>query len=89
MNEIGARRGDRFAGGEGGLQTQVGDVDRGLWQTFALGEGAQFVAARQPAYVKAGAVTRLQAAGFTGKADADAFCADLRKGGQACMVVSK
>lgn len=60
---------------------------RSLWAS--LGKKYPAVAARQPAYVKAGAVTRLQAAGFTGKADADAFCADLRKGGQACMVVSK
>lgn len=60
---------------------------RSLWAS--LGKKYPAVAARQPAYVKAGAVTRLQAAGFAGKADADAFCAELRKGGQACMVVAK
>ncbi len=47
------------------------------------------VAARQPVYAKAGAVTRLQAGGFANKGDADAFCATVRKGGQPCMVVAK
>lgn len=60
---------------------------RSLWAS--LGKKYPSVAARQPAYVKAGAVTRLQAAGFAGKADAESFCATLRKGGQACMVVGK
>ncbi len=60
---------------------------RNLWAS--LGKKYPAVAARQPAYVKAGSITRLHATGFAGKADADAFCADLRKGGQACMVVSK
>jgi hypothetical protein len=60
---------------------------RSLWAS--LGKTYPAVAARQPLYVKAGTVTRLQAAGFAGKADAEAFCTTLRKGGQACMVVSK
>ena len=60
---------------------------RSLWAS--LGKKYPAVAARQPAYVKAGTVTRLQTAGFAGKADAESFCATLRKGGQACMVVAK
>jgi hypothetical protein len=47
------------------------------------------VAARQPSYVKSGTVTRLQAGGFAAKSDAETFCATVRKGGQACMVVAR
>jgi tetratricopeptide (TPR) repeat protein len=60
---------------------------RSLWAS--LGRKYPAVAARQPAYVKAGAVTRLQTAGFANKGQAENFCATLRKGGQACMVVAK
>ena len=60
---------------------------RNLWS--ALGKKYPAVAARQPVYVKAGAVTRLQTAGFANKGHAENFCATVRKGGQACMVVAK
>lgn len=60
---------------------------RRLWAS--LGKKYPAVAARQPYLVKAGAVTRLQAGAFTNKGEAESFCATVRKGGQACMVVSK
>lgn len=60
---------------------------RSLWASLERKYPA--VAARQPYMVKAGAVTRLQAGGFANKGDAESFCATVRKGGQACMVVSK
>ena len=60
---------------------------RNLWST--LGKKYPVVAGREPYFVKAGNVTRLQAGGFAGKGDAESFCAALRKGGQACMVVAK
>ncbi|WP_428682534.1 SPOR domain-containing protein [Sphingopyxis sp.] len=60
---------------------------RSLWAS--LGKKYPAVAARQPVYVKAGAVTRLQTAGFANKGHAENFCATVRKGGQACMVVAK
>lgn len=60
---------------------------RNLWAS--LGKKYPAVAARQPVYVKAGAVTRLQAGGFANKGQAENLCAAVRKGGQACMVVSK
>ena len=60
---------------------------RSLWA--ALRKKYPAVAARQPVYVKAGAVTRLQAGGFANKGQAESLCATVRKGGQACMVVAK
>lgn len=60
---------------------------RSLWA--ALRKKYPAVAARQPIYVKAGAVTRLQAGGFANKGQAESLCATVRKGGQACMVVAK
>lgn len=60
---------------------------RNLWS--ALGKKYPAVAARQPSYVKSGTVTRLQAGGFAAKSDAETFCATVRKGGQACMVVAR
>jgi hypothetical protein len=60
---------------------------RGLWASLAKKYPA--VAARQPDYVKAGTVTRLQTGGFANKGQAENLCATVRKGGQACMVVAK
>ena len=60
---------------------------RSLWTSLERKYPA--LAARQPSYVKAGTVTRLQAGGFASKGDAENLCATVRKGGQACMVVSK
>jgi cell division septation protein DedD len=60
---------------------------RNLWS--ALGKKYPAVAAHQPSYVKSGTVTRLQAGGFAAKSDAETFCATVRKGGQACMVVAR
>lgn len=60
---------------------------RNLWASLSKKHSS--VAARQPVYTKSGNVTRLQAAGFAGKADAETFCAALRKDGQACLVVDK
>lgn len=40
-------------------------------------------------YVKAGAVTRLQAGNFAARADAEAFCAKVRTAKQPCIVVAK
>ncbi|WP_332818994.1 SPOR domain-containing protein [Sphingopyxis sp.] len=44
---------------------------------------------RQPYLVKNGKLTRLQAGGFANKGEAESFCASVRKGGQACLVVDK
>ena len=60
---------------------------RKLWASLEKKYPA--VAARQPYLVKAGNVTRLQTGGFANKGQAENFCATIRKGGQACMVVSK
>ena len=60
---------------------------RKLWATLEKKNPA--VAARQPYLVKGGKLTRLQAGGFANKAEADSFCAALRKDGQACLVVDK
>lgn len=40
-------------------------------------------------YVKAGAVTRLQAGNFAARSDAEAFCAKVRTASQPCIVVAK
>lgn len=42
----------------------------------------------QPYYVKAGAVTRLQAGGLANKAAADRACSAIRSAGNACLVVA-
>ncbi|MCW0199731.1 SPOR domain-containing protein [Sphingopyxis sp.] len=60
---------------------------RGLWKSLEKSYSA--LAGRTPVYAKAGAVTRLQTAGFASKADAESLCAAVRKGGQACLVVSQ
>src|SRR3546814_4771658 len=60
---------------------------RKLWATLEKKNPA--VAARQPYLVKSGKLTRLQAGGFANKAEADSFCAALRKDGQACLVVAR
>ena len=46
------------------------------------------VAGKQPAYVPAGAVTRLQVGPFPTRAAASAACAQLAKSGQACFAVA-
>ncbi|MDX2208758.1 MAG: SPOR domain-containing protein [Sphingopyxis sp.] len=43
----------------------------------------------RPYYVKAGAVTRLQAGNFAARADAEAFCAKVRTANQPCIVVAR
>jgi len=58
-----------------------------LWA--ALGKKFPAVAARQPSFVKAGNLTRLQTGGFANKGQAESFCAALRKDGQTCQVVAK
>lgn len=60
---------------------------KSLWRKLA-GQYAA-VAARSPSYVKVGTVTRLHAAGFASRSDAEAFCAPLRRGGHACLVVDR
>lgn len=60
---------------------------RALW--LSLEKKYPAVAAAQPYLVKAGAVTRLQAGEFASKAEADAFCAKVKPGGQACVVIGK
>jgi TPR repeat protein len=60
---------------------------RGLWA--ALGKKYPAVAARQPVLLKTAKLTRLQAGDFANKGEADAFCASVRKDGQACLVVDK
>ena len=60
---------------------------RNLWAALEKKTGA--FAGRTPHLVKTGKLTRLQAGGFANKAEADSFCAALRKDGQACLVVDK
>lgn len=60
---------------------------RNLWSQLEKKNPA--FAARQPYLVKSGKLTRLQAGGFANKGEAEAFCATVRKGGQACLVVDK
>lgn len=43
----------------------------------------------RPYYVKAGAITRLQAGNFALRTDAEAFCAKVRMAAQPCIVVTK
>ncbi|MDO9367290.1 MAG: SPOR domain-containing protein [Sphingopyxis sp.] len=60
---------------------------RNLWTTLEKKNPA--FADRQPYLVKSGKLTRLQAGGFANKAEAETFCAAVRKGGQTCLVVDK
>jgi cell division septation protein DedD len=60
---------------------------RNLWT--ALEKKNSAFAGRTPYLVKSGKLTRLQAGGFATKGDAESFCAAVRKGGQACLVVDK
>jgi uncharacterized protein len=60
---------------------------RNLWNQFEKKNPA--FADRQPYLVKSGKLTRLQAGGFANKGEAESFCATVRKGGQACLVVDK
>ncbi|MEY4269102.1 MAG: hypothetical protein RLZZ58_318 [Pseudomonadota bacterium] len=79
-------------------------VKRGAWraQLGAFGDEARARAlwtglerkypsfgSAQPYLVKAGAVTRLQAGDFASRTDAENFCAKVRPGGQACLVVAR
>ena len=60
---------------------------RNLWASLEKKNPA--FASRQPYLVKSGKITRLQAGGFANKAEAESFCATVRKDGQACLVVDK
>jgi hypothetical protein len=60
---------------------------RALW--LSLEKKYPAVAAAQPYLVKAGNITRLQAGEFASRSEADAFCAKVKPGGQACVVVGK
>ena len=60
---------------------------RKLWASLEKTHPA--FASRQPYLVQNGKLTRLQAGGFASKAEADAFCATVKKDGQACLVVDK
>lgn len=60
---------------------------RNLWKRLAAKYPA--VASREPLLVKSAKLTRLQAGGFSEKAQAVDFCATMQKGGQPCLVVDK
>jgi hypothetical protein len=60
---------------------------RSLW--LSLEKKNPAFAERQPYLVQSGKLTRLQAGGFANKAEAESFCAAVRKDGQACLVVDK
>lgn len=60
---------------------------RNLWAS--LEKKHPEISGRQRHLVKSGKLTRLQAGGFPNKGAAGNFCATLRKGGQACLVVDK
>ncbi|SNS34776.1 SPOR domain-containing protein [Sphingopyxis indica] len=60
---------------------------RNLWKRLAAKYPS--VASREPLLVKSAKLTRLQAGGFAGKAQAVDFCATMQKGGQPCLVVDK
>lgn len=60
---------------------------RTLWA--ALERRHPALAGRAPVYSKAGTVMRLQTGGFATRDEAENLCATVRKGGQACLVVSK
>lgn len=82
----------RPTGGNSPWRAQLGAFGveanaRNLWAS--LGKKHPAVAARQPIYLKAGKVTRLQTGGFANKGEANNFCAALSKSGQACLVVDK
>jgi cell division septation protein DedD len=55
---------------------------------FAKLSGNSALAGRQPFYVAAGAVTRLQVGPFASRAAATAACAALSRGGQPCFAVA-
>ena len=55
---------------------------------FAKLSGNSALAGRQPFYVAAGAVTRLQAGPFASRAAATAACATLSRSGQPCFAVA-
>ena len=60
---------------------------RNLWASLQKKNPA--FAGRTPYLVKSGKLTRLQAGGFATKGEAESFCASVRKGDQACLVVDK
>lgn len=74
----------------GGWRVQLGAFGseanaRALWTslTAMLPQLAQ----RTPVYARAGAIVRLQAAGFASRSDADAVCRSIAQTGNACFVV--
>lgn len=76
----------------GGFRAQLGAFGdearaRALWT--GLERKYPAFGAAQPYLVKAGAVTRLQAGDFASRGDAENFCAKVRPGGQACIVVAR
>ncbi len=80
------------AAAKGGWRAQLGAFGnegnaRALW--LSLEKKYPAVAAAQPYLVKAGAITRLQAGEFASRSAADAFCAAVKPGGQACVVIGK
>jgi cell division septation protein DedD len=60
---------------------------RNLWASLEKKNPA--FADRTPFLVKNGKLTRLLAGGFANKGEAESFCASVRKGDQACLVVDK
>jgi len=59
---------------------------RTLWQR--LGPKVASLRGRQPRFVHAGAVIRLQADGFASSAAAQSACADVKRAGNACLPVA-
>lgn len=60
----------------------AGNADR-LWSQLA---SRRELAGRQKIKLASGKLTRLLAGGFASKSEADAACASLKAGGQACLV---
>ncbi len=60
------------------------DNARRAWE----GQGRRALAGAQPFFVRAGALTRLQAGPFPNKAAADRACADARRAGLGCFTVA-
>lgn len=73
----------------GGWRVQLGAFGRksAAEALFAKLSGSGELAGRQPSYIAAGAVTRLQVGPFESKAKAQAACAALARRGQACFAV--
>ncbi|PZO89197.1 MAG: hypothetical protein DI623_11085 [Sphingomonas sanxanigenens] len=78
------------AASTGGWRVQLGAFSdegraRALWSRSATLEG---FAALQPAYEKAGAITRLRAGPVETKAAAEKLCATAKAAGNACLIVA-